>query len=101
MGLNLEFENEGQELGSKILIRACEEPLRQLCRNSGVSEDIILTKVEECDIADGYDFRNLCEVNMYESGIVDPVKVTKTALVNAVSAASTLLNTNHAIIQTE
>jgi len=40
-------------------------------------------------------------VNMYESGIVDPVKVTKTALINAVSAASTLLNTNHAIIQVE
>jgi chaperonin GroEL len=100
-GLTLEFENEGQALGSKILIKACEEPIRQLCRNSGVSEDIILAKVEECDLDEGYDFRTLSETNMYESGIVDPVKVTKTALINAVSAASTLLNTNHAIIQTD
>ena len=98
-GLELEFENEGQELGSKILIKACEEPIRQLCRNSGVSEDIVLAKVESYDIDEGYDFRTLSETNMYESGIVDPVKVTKTALINAVSAASTLLNTNHAIIQ--
>ena len=72
-----------------------------MSRNSGVSEDIVLAKVESYNADEGYDFRNLCEANMYESGIVDPVKVTKTALINAVSAASTLLNTNHAIIQTE
>ena len=100
-GLALEFENGEQEIGSKLLIKACEEPIRQLCRNSGVSEDIILAKVEECNLDEGYDFRTLSETNMYESGIVDPVKVTKTALINAVSAASTLLNTNHAIIQTK
>jgi chaperonin GroEL len=100
-GLELEFENREQELGSRILIKACEEPIRQLCRNSGVSEDIILAKVRECDFTVGYDFRTLSETNMYESGIIDPVKVTKTALIKAVSAASTLLNTNHAIIQVE
>lgn len=98
-GIELEFENHGQELGSQILLRACEAPLRQLSRNSGVSEDIVLAKVESYEAEEGYDFRNLCETNMFETGIVDPVKVTKTALIKAVSAASTLLNTNHAIIQ--
>lgn len=96
-----EVENEDQALGVTILHKACEAPLRQLCINAGVSEDIVLAKVESYEIDEGYDFRNLCETNMYEAGIIDPVKVTKTALINAVSAASTLLNTNHAIIQIE
>tara|TARA_B100001094_G_C18063919_1_gene736469 strand:+ start:59 stop:1165 length:1107 start_codon:yes stop_codon:yes gene_type:complete len=100
-GLELEFENADQLTGSKILLKACESPLRQLCKNTGVSEDIILAKVEEDNNEGGYDFRNLCKCNMYEAGIVDPVKVTKTALINAVSAATALLNTNHAIIQVE
>lgn len=100
-GLELDFENNDQELGSQILMSACEAPLRQLCRNGGVSEDIILEKVKNMEDNNGYDFRNHCECDMYNSGIVDPVKVTKTALIKAVSAASTLLNTNHAIIQIE
>lgn len=99
--VDLEFENPDQRLGFLVLKAACEAPIRQLCRNCGVSEDIILKKIEDCEESQGYDFRNLRLVNMYESGIVDPVKVTKTALINAVSAASTLLNTNHAIIQVE
>lgn len=100
---SIEFENDDQNIGSSILLKACESPLRQLCKNSGLSEDIIYSQVMGLQsFTAGYDFRNqeICE-NMYEAGIVDPVKVTKTALVNAVSAASTLLNTNHAIIQVE
>ena len=101
-GDDLEFENEDQEIGCKILLKACEAPFRQLCRNAGLSEDILLKEVQsQNDVNSGYDFRNHEMCNMYEAGIVDPVKVTKTALINAVSAASTLLNTNHAIIQIE
>lgn len=100
--IDIEFENDDQRLGSEILLKACESPFRQLCRNGGMSEDILISSIANQENQNiGYDFRNLCEVDMYESGIVDPVKVTKTALVNAVSAASTLLNTNHAIIQVE
>jgi len=101
MNLNVEYENEDQATGAKILVKACESPIRQLCINTGVSEDITLAKVEASAPEYGYDFRNLHECNMYEAGIVDPVKVTTTALINAVSAATALLNTNHAIIQTE
>ena len=102
-GLELEFENDDQELGSKILLKACESPFRQLCINGGISEDIMLGKVDKrVDDGFGYDFRhNHYQPCMYSVGIIDPVKVTKTALTNAVSAASTLLNTNHAIIQIE
>ena len=102
-GLELEFENDEQELGSKILLKACEAPFRQLCKNGAESEDILLNEIQSgLQEEFGYDFRNREFVpNMYTVGIVDPVKVTKTALINAVSAASTLLNTNHAIIQVE
>ena len=100
-GLTLEFENYDQEIGYKILIKACEAPLRQLCVNSGEAEEIILMNVGCSEKDEGYDFRNLKQCNMYDAGIVDPVKVTKHALINAVSAASTLLTTNHAIIQTD
>ena len=102
-GLELDFENDEQELGSKILLKACEAPFRQLCLNGGESEDILLEKVQSNMQEEfGYDFRNHETVpNMFTVGIIDPVKVTKTALINAVSAASTLLNTNHAIIQVE
>ena len=102
-GDSLDFENTDQSIGSKILLKACEAPLRQLCKNAGLSEDIIYNQVMGLEsFTAGYDFRNqeFCK-DMFEAGIVDPVKVTKTALINAVSAASTLLNTNHAIIQTE
>ena len=102
-GLELEFENDDQELGSKILLKACESPFRQLCINGGISEDIMIDKVTSGMQEEfGYDFRNnQFQPCMYSVGIIDPVKVTKTALTNAVSAASTLLNTNHAIIQIE
>ena len=101
-GDSLEFENDDQKIGSNILIKACESPFRQLCINAGLSEDILIQQVTSVEnVNSGYDFRNHQMCDMYESGIVDPVKVTKTALTNAVSAASTLLNTNHAIIQIE
>ena len=63
----------------------------------------MLGKVDKrVDDGFGYDFSHNCyHPCMYSVGIIDPVKVTKTALTNAVSAASTLLNTNHAIIQVE
>jgi chaperonin GroEL len=99
--ITIEFENDDQRIGYKILLKACESPFRQLCKNTGVSEDIILANVEAKSNDEGYDFRNLIECNMYDEGIVDPVKVTKTALINAVSVSTALLNTNYAIIQTE
>ena len=101
-GDELDLENDDQDIGCKILLKACESPFRQLCINAGLSEDILLQQVRNNEETNtGYDFRNHEMCDMYEAGIVDPVKVTKTALTNAVSAASTLLNTNHAIIQVE
>ena len=96
--LFVETDNEEQSLGAQVVLQACEAPLRQMAINAGESEDIIIqiVKGEVNDV--GYDFLNRCVVSTYEKGIIDPCKVTKCALQNAASAASTLLTTSHAIV---
>ena len=72
-----------------------------MAKNAGESPDVLICEVCEAPDEMGWDFRNNRLTNMYESGIIDPVKVTVTALQNAASCASTLLTTGFAIIQTE
>ena len=69
----------------------------------GSSADIIIAKILDNQSEDdyGWDFKNSSTTNMFESGIIDPVKVTRTALQNAASCAGTLITTNYGIIQTE
>lgn len=92
-------ENEDQQFGIEIVKKAIKEPFRQMALNSGLSPDLILSLVESEKGDIGYDFRNDVLVDMFAAGIVDPVKVTRTALENAASAAGTLITTSHAIIQ--
>jgi chaperonin GroEL len=98
-GLSVETDNEEQALGAKIVLRACEAPLRTMARNAGESEDIIIRMVQEAQGDEGYDFLNRRMVSTYERGIIDPKKVTRCALQNAASAAGTLLTTSHAIVK--
>ena len=88
-----------QQLGISIVLKACESPIRQMASNAGESPDIIVEKVRESSKESGWDFRTSSLVNMIEKGIIDPVKVTKTALQNAASCAGTLITTNYGIIQ--
>ena len=94
----VETDNEEQALGAKIILDAAQEPLRQLCVNSGESEDLILDGVVHKSQEQGYNFLTRNYVNMLDEGIIDPCKVTRCALQNAVSAASTLLTMNYAIV---
>tara|TARA_R100001163_G_C5064424_1_gene202027 strand:+ start:1125 stop:2708 length:1584 start_codon:yes stop_codon:yes gene_type:complete len=88
-------------LGAAIVKEACRHPIRQMSLNAGVSPDLIVAKVLKADQNDGWDFRTAQIVNLLEAGIIDPVKVTSTALINAASCAGTLITTNFGIIQTE
>jgi chaperonin GroEL len=97
--LSVPIDNEEQGLGAKIVLRACEAPLRTMARNAGESEDIIIKMVQDAEGDEGYDFLNRCMVSTYERGIIDPKKVTRCALQNAASAAGTLLTTSHAIVK--
>ena len=93
-----------QALGASVIQAACREPIRQMAHNAGGSSaDIIIAKILDNQSEDdyGWDFKNSSTTNMFESGIIDPVKVTRTALQNAASCAGTLITTNYGIIQTE
>jgi chaperonin GroEL len=99
--LSIDMENSQQDSGTIIVQNACQEPIRQMATNSGESPDLIINKVMDSDAGTGWDFRNSSMTDLIEVGIIDPVKVTKTALQNAASCAGTLITTNFGIIQTE
>ena len=67
--------------------------------NAGASADLIIQDIDTSSDEYGYDFRSREMVNMIEAGIIDPVKVTRCALQNAISVAGTLITTNYAIVQ--
>lgn len=97
--LEIEFENEDQRSGTQCVIDACRAPFRQMATNAGLSADVLEDRILYVGDHEGYNFRNLEICDMIEEGIIDPVLVTKTALVNAASAAGALLTTGHAIIE--
>ena len=92
-------ENDDQQFGVDIVAQAITAPLRQMASNSGLSADLILNMVQQESGNMGYDFRNDEMVDMIAAGIIDPVKVTRSALQNAASAAGTLITTSHAIVE--
>jgi len=96
---NVVVENEDQQLGVDIVYKACASPLRQMALNCGLSPDLIEAQIKEAPENYGYNFRDFKIVNLLEEGIIDPVKVTRSALQNAASAAGTLITTSHAIIE--
>ena len=95
----VKFDNEDQITGSKIVLRAIEEPLRQIAANAGKEPSVILNKVKELSGNQGYDARADKFYDLVENGIIDPVKVTKNALKNASSIASMILTTNCVIVE--
>jgi len=97
--LDVEVDNEDQKFGVEIVRRACLEPIRKLSENCDEKSDLVINHIiVNCSQEEGYDFSTRKYVNVYEEGILDPAKVTRCALQNAVSAASTLLTTSYAII---
>ena len=98
-GLEVETDNDDQALGVRIVLEAVKSPLRQMAENAGESADLVLSIVQAADDNLGWDFATGKLVDMVEQGVIDPVKVTRTALQNAASAASTLLTTNYAIVE--
>jgi chaperonin GroEL len=98
---NLKGSNDEQNAGIQIVLRAMEEPLRQIAFNAGDSPDVIVNKVSEGSDEFGYDASDSSFGNMFDIGIIDPTNVTKTALINAASVAGLLLITDCAIYEDE
>jgi chaperonin GroEL len=98
-GFEVEIENEDQKIGADIIRKSLESPMRQMARNSGESEDLVLNLIENEEEPYGYNFKSGKLINMLEAGIIDPAKVTRVALQNAVSVASMLITTSNAIVE--
>lgn len=96
---NVATDNEDQDRGVSIVLEAMTGPIRQMAKNAGMSPDLVVQTITNSNTGMGFNFRTLEEVDLAAEGILDPVKVTTTALQNAVSAAGTLITTNYAIIQ--
>ena len=85
---------EGDEkTGARIILKALEPPLYHIVANAGLEGSVIVNKVKESSVGHGFDAYKEEYVDMIEAGILDPVKVTRSALQNATSVASTLLTT--------
>ena len=89
--------SEDEKVGFKIVRRACEEPIRQIADNAGVDGAVIADKAKTEKKGVGFDASKNEWKNMMEAGIIDPAKVTCSALTNAVSIAGTLITTECAI----
>ena len=98
--LEVETETNEQQIGVDIVKEAAKEPFRKMVLNAGLSADVFLEKVENHTNPDaGLNVATGEIVNMFTYGIIDPYKVTRCALENAASAASTLLTTDVGIVE--
>ncbi len=90
---NSNFDNEHQQTGANIVAKACSAPFQRIMENCGLNPELIWSKIENAGENQGFDARTEKVVNMFEAGIIDPCKVTRTALEKAASVAGTLLTT--------
>ena len=95
----LKLATPDQMLGARIVLDAIEGPIRQMATNAGESPDLIVAKVKAAKGNTGYNFATGELIDMIEHGVIDPAKVTRTALQNSTSVSSTLITTNNAIVE--
>jgi chaperonin GroEL len=89
--------NGDEKTGAEIILKALEAPLYHISANAGLEGAVIINKVRESEVGTGFDALKEQYVNMIEAGILDPAKVTRSALQNATSVASTLLTTESVV----
>jgi len=86
-----------EKTGASIVLKALEAPIRQIVTNAGLEGSVVVNKLKESSAGMGFDALNESYVNMIDAGIIDPTKVTRSALQNANSVASTLLTTESVV----
>ncbi|MEM1117200.1 MAG: chaperonin GroEL [Bacteroidota bacterium] len=95
---NVQVDNEDQEIGVRIVRRALEEPLRQIVNNAGLEGSVVVQKVKDGTADFGFNARTEQYGNLLSMGVVDPTKVSRTALENAASVAGLLLTTQTVVV---
>ena len=88
-----------EKIGGKIILKALEEPIRQIVKNAGLESAVIIDKIKESEKGIGFNAENNTYVDMKKEGIVDPTKVSRSALQNAVSIASMVLTTESLVTE--
>ena len=94
---SLENLSEEEKIGAKIILKALEEPIRQIATNAGLEGAVILNKIKQSQVGIGFNAAKEEYVDMKKEGIVDPTKVTRSALQNAASIASMILTTESVV----
>jgi chaperonin GroEL len=94
----LNLENEQQQVAFKIIQQVVEAPLRQMLKNADEPADVIITNIKKRGVGYNIATRKYCD--LLAAGVIDPAKVTRAALQNATSVATTLITTNFAVIDT-
>ena len=94
------YNSDDEKVGYRILLDALHIPLKQIADNAGEKGDVVVEEVKKLPEAEGFDALTNEYVDMFKAGIVDPAKVTRSVLENAVSVASMLLTTEAAVVDT-
>ncbi len=100
VGASLTLENKDQQLGKEVLVTACKQPFSTILQNAGLNAEVIWNNIVLADASEiGFNAKTEEYVNMIDAGIIDPVKVTRCALENAVSISSLLITTDCLMVQ--
>ena len=94
----IDFDSEDEKIGFKIMLDSLHIPLKQIADNAGEKGEVIVEEVKKLPVTEGYDALNNTYTDMIKAGIVDPAKVTRSALENATSVAAMLLTTEAAVV---
>ena len=98
--IDIKFETNGQAAALDIFKKALQAPFDTMAKNAGYNPEVLRLKMGDCGDLDGFNFLTGEKENLFAAGIIDPAKVTRCALKNAVSVAATLLLTNHSVVHT-
>ena len=96
--LNVEFDNEEQATSLTIIKNSLKSPFNTMAQNAGHNPEVLRMTIGECTELEGYNFLTGTKQDLFAAGVIDPAKVTRCAVKNAVSVAGTLLLTNHSIV---
>ena len=97
--LAVNFDNEEQSVALSIFKNALRAPFNTMANNAGINPEVAALKIDDCKNFEGINFSTGAKADLLREGIIDPAKVTRCALKNAVSVAGTLLLTNHSIVE--
>ncbi len=95
---DIKVDNEDEKIGIDIIKKSLEAPIRQIAANSGVDGLVVIEKIQNKDVWEGFDALNFEYTNLLDKGIIDPTKVTRSALQNAESIASMFLTTKAVVV---